>query len=196
MPQFDRFTAACNMTYFNATYTNIVHFQVIDEQNPANVMNDALSFIQTNWVEQMRTVQPNTVAWNSITVRRLAPAISDVATNLINIPGNKLEGSLPGTLFYLVKYYCQPYAQGTAYHWKLAGVSLVGNNGGNVTDEKLSQFAPVLGHIASGPYTVNGNSFQFTNPHKSSDVAGIAKPVIRRTFVDGTVRNLRSRQVY
>lgn len=196
MPNFDRFSVIVNSTYFGAAYQNIVHCQVLNEQNPANVMEDCASFVRLYWVDEIRNTMPNQFQHTGIVVRRLAPAISDVLAVPFSQTGNKLEGHLPGTCFYLLRYYCSPYERGTAYHWKLPGVSLVGNNGGNVTDEKVSQFSTVVASLVGGPHTINGNTFEFTSPHKRDDVPGIAKPKIAKVWLDGKVRNLRSRQVY
>lgn len=196
MPALDRFTVAINQTYYSAVYTNVLHAQLLAEGNGNTVLEDLATITRAQWVDTMRQVQPLSLQYTSVVVRRLAPAISDVYVENFTTAGNKVEQPLPGTCFYLVRYYCEPYAPSSSFHWKVPGVGSTGQNAGNVTDERVVQFEPFITAITGGPYTENANEFEFCQPHRAGDPPNSIRPRIAKVQIDGKVRNLRSRQVY
>lgn len=196
MPDLDRFTVAINQTYGGAVYTNILHAQVLSEANGVTVLQDLATIVRAQWVDNMRTVQPLQLQYSSVVVRRLKPAISDVYVENFTVSGNRVEAGMPGTCYYLIRYYCDPYTPSSSFHWKVPGVTAGGQNAGNVTDERAVQFAPFIDAITGGPYTGNGNQFQFCQPHRPNDPVPSTRPKIAKLQVDGVVRNIRSRQVY
>lgn len=196
MPAFDRMTATVNWEYFGANYATSFHAQVVDSANPETELENFATSVGLMVSTGIADFVSNQLKVKNIVARRLLPGISDVYVQTSNLVGNRTEPALPGTLAYLFRYYCSPYQRSSSYRWMLPGVTTLGNNGGLVTDQIAALIADFVNVVTSNPTNVGGLSFNWTSPHSQNDVIGQLKPTIEKVQLDGTIRNLRSRQVY
>lgn len=196
MPAFDRMTATINWDYFGANYATSVHGQVIESANPEQELELFSISVLGLIANGIGDFVSDELKLKNIVARRLLPGISDVYVRTQSTAGSRSEPALPGTLAYLFRYYCSPYKRGSSYRWMIPGVTTLGNNGGLVTDELAALITDFVNAVTSNPVVNGGLTFNYTSPHTKDDVIGQQKPTIEKVQLDGTIRNLRSRQVY
>lgn len=192
----DVFSATIVGTFENTTINNVVYGQVTVENNQSTVLENFAELIVFGWCSQVRRAASDGFVQTNVVVRRLRPATSDVFVRDISIAGDLPSRPLPSTCYTLLKYYAQPYERSTAYHWKLSGMTTDMANQGLVTDEQVTRLVNLIESVTSSPYEFGGNTFALVRPPKSTDAPGVALPRIFKAYVNPTIRNLRSRQVY
>lgn len=178
------------------TINNTVYAQVLTEADEMEALQDFSGMLLFQWVMILKGAVSDTVTFSNIITRRLKPANTDVYVQDLNTNGDLPSPPLPSTCYALVRYYCNPYEMGQSNHWKIGGLVNTAQNRGCTSDELQTQIAPFMASMAGSPYTAGNSEFNLVRPPKSSDVYGQPVPRIDKPSLDGTLRNLRGRQVY
>lgn len=196
MAQFDVYTGQVISNVDTVQCSNLFYFQCVDEVDFDLTLSEIAAWIENVLVEDMKKFSSDQVSFRSAIVRRIKPAMTDVLVTDFNAQGDLPTGTLPSTVCAIARYYCSPYEAQQTNHWKIAGVPKDANNRGLMTDEGILRYADFIQTVTQSPYVMGQNSFSLIRPPKDSDVAEQALPIIYKSFVNGKLANLRSRQEY
>lgn len=195
MAQWDTYRVALVGSYDTVNTVNLLYFQETVTGNvgsgPIDALHQSLADLTDEYVANMNA----SWAAQCITVRRLAPGMTEVESFGWVANGQVGGDGLPATNYGLLRMWALPHVSSRRNHIKIPAISESWQEGGQFTNGAVQALDSLLEQVIMSR-SFNGYTFIPIRPRQPNDPITEPLPQLSVVQLDPIVRNTRSRNVY